>query len=161
MLMLLCLAIRHSAVNDAPYGTLTGASLGVNLRNTDFTFTRANLLSGIHDVETPDSGLVVSGVTATPSGTLSLSGSTWTYMPPHDFTGTVTISFSVTDTAVGGPANTVAASKTITVYSFLSEYWMGGKCAMPRYRSCCMRWHLGGASVITACMVALAAALMS
>jgi VCBS repeat-containing protein len=97
------ITITINGANDAPVLTGTSATLANGTEDTAYTLTAASLLAGFTDVDSDT--LSITGLTAT-NGTLTdNSNGTWTFTPTANYSGSVNLSYTVTD-GNGGTAIT-------------------------------------------------------
>jgi len=97
-------ALTGTAVNDAPVASAAPAVLADGIEDTPYAIHLASLLEGYSDVD--GDLLNVADLTAT-NGTLSSfddAGQSWVFTPDTDFSGLVTLTYSVTDGSAGIPA---------------------------------------------------------
>ena len=114
--------VNVTAVNDAPVALAKASAVQANMRRNTID---VSLLSGVTDVDNGVNGCVSTtfsvaniGATVT-NGTVfnvNLGAGTFDFEPAAGFTGTATVSYTVSDTGCPGPAATSApATISITV----------------------------------------------
>ena len=114
--------VAVTAVNDAPVALAKASAVQANMRRNGID---ASLLTGVTDVDNGVNGCVSTsfsvaniGATVT-NGTVfnvNLGAGTFDFEPAPGFTGTATVSYTVSDTGCPGPAATSApATISITV----------------------------------------------
>ncbi len=90
-------AFNLAAVND-PITGAPSAVLAAATEDTPYTITTANLVQGLNDVDIATNGQVLTVQNLTASvGTLTNNSGTYTFNPPLNFNGTVTLTYNVTD----------------------------------------------------------------
>ena len=91
-------------VNDNPMLTGNKAVLANGKEDTQYTFAKSALLQGFTDVDSP--ALSIASAQAS-DGTLNDNGNgTFSYIPPKDFHGTITLNYIVAD-GMGGSASSI------------------------------------------------------
>lgn len=105
--------------NDAPKLTGTAATLANGLQQTTYTVNASALLAGYTDAN--GDTLSVANLTAS-NGTVTDNGNgTFTITPNSGFTGTMTLSYQVSD----GLGGLTAASKSLVFNAFASQTYTG------------------------------------
>ena len=100
--------VQVAAVNDAPALTGPAATLVDGVEDTRYTIRQADLLQGYSDVE--GQALRVFGLSANLGTLVDNDNGTWTFTPPANFSGVVSLRYEVTD-----GAGSVAAQRTFTL----------------------------------------------
>jgi hypothetical protein len=98
--------VAFDAVNDAPTGAAM-TSLAHGTEDTGYTVSASDLLAGFSDVD--GDSLSVSGLTASDGAAITDNGDgTYTITPAENFNGTVTLSYTVSDSNGGTKAGSQA-----------------------------------------------------
>ncbi|WP_127091968.1 cadherin-like domain-containing protein [Aquabacter cavernae] len=111
-------------VNDVPTGTPVATPLA-GMEDTALTLTAADLLTGFSDAD--GDTLSITGLT-TSAGTLTDNGNgTWTLTPAANFSGTVTLTYSVAD----GQGGTLAGQTRAVAFAAVNDAPTGTPVAAP------------------------------
>jgi VCBS repeat-containing protein len=102
------LTINITGTNDAPVLTGTAATLVGDTEDTSYTINVSDLLIGFTDVD--GDTLSISGLTAS-NGTISGSGSTYTFTPNANYNGLINLTYNVID----GNGGSIAATQSFSL----------------------------------------------
>ena len=102
------LTLDLTPVNDAPVGAATGI-FAAGIEDTAYTVTTAQLLKGFYDVD--GDTLSVPTLTASNGATVTATATGFSITPAANYSGPLTLSYTVSD----GAGGTIAATKTITL----------------------------------------------
>ncbi len=84
-----------TAVNDAPSLTGTQATLAAGVEDTDYRISVDDLLKGFSDVD--GDALAVANLTGNDRPLVNNDDGTYTFTPPADYNGTVTLNYRIID----------------------------------------------------------------
>mgnify|MGYP002777018601 CR=1 FL=1 len=98
-----------AAVNDAPSLTGTKATFTAGSQNTTYTIKQIDLLAGFTDAE--GDTLSVINLTASNGTLVDNKNGTWSFTPNANFTGTVNLSYEVTD----GKSSNIPATQSFAI----------------------------------------------